>query len=291
MTDFTADDSLGSATQAEIVAYLREIGDTTAANAMLTGGGSGQGMLGWPNSAYLGTDAMIGFIEHGSNNIVPAQSVDAEVDLRGKKLKITFDQFHVEEYPGGGEHRILCEFMGKNQQEGEAEELTFAVTCNARDRQGASVLSLPIFVGIVAGANGISFQGRSVNVRSNLDDTILEVLDSDVFKQGLELIDKVQPAIKPLANLASGVVKMAAKRSNNRQVHHFMLGLDFVGSPTSARLRRGSYIVLQIGRTVGWDWSNYIWDTNTSKLVTASRSVAAPKWNYMVFGVSQYEET
>ncbi len=291
MIEFSADDSIGSLPPEQVVAYLREIGDHAEADQILAGGVGGQSFSLWPEKAYVGTDAIIGFIEHGSDRIVPASAVQADEDLRGRKLKISFDRFRVEKYPGVGEHRVLCGFTGKNQQDGEAEELSFAVTCNVRDGQASAVLALPIFVGIVAGPNGISFQGKLVNVRSSLDYAILSVLDSDVFKQGLELIDKVQPAIKPLTTLAQGVVKMAAGRSGNKQVHHFMLGLAFTGSPTSTRLRRGSYVVVQIGRIANWDWSNYRWDAHSSRIAAVSEHVAAPNWSYAVFGLSLDEVT
>ncbi|MCV3243577.1 hypothetical protein ABID19_006657 [Mesorhizobium robiniae] len=288
MTVFSPDLSLGSETPNNIAVYLYEIEDHAAAMAISGSGPGGQGYI-FDRYVYLGTDAVYGFLEPGSTDIVPVSSVEADESLKDAKLKVTLDRFFVENYPGGGEHRILCEFAGKNQAQGVVEELRFATTCVARDQQGSSVSSLPVFLGVTAGQNGISFEGRTVNVRSSYDDTVLEVLGSETFKQGLSLLDAVQPAIRPFAKLAEGVVKMAASRNKNRQVHTFSLGLDFGSNSTSARLRCGSYIVVQSGSVYNWDWSLYKWDANTNRIVARMDSgVAPPAWNYMVFGVSRY---
>lgn len=289
---FSKDDSIGEMDDDAILQYLIDIGDPSVADQIATTGATGQGMNRFGKRPWKHSDTMIGFIEAGRSGVIevkPVIDIEADDTLRNRPLKITLDRFFVQEYPGGGQHKILCEFSGKNQVAGETEELRFATTCHANDGEGASVHGLPIFLGVQAGVNGISFQGRTINVESKLDNTILEVLSSDAFTEGLSLIDKVQPAIKPFAQLAAGVAKSVLTRSNNAQVHNFSLGLDFNGSQMSARLRKGSYLVVQVGSVSNWDWSLYQFDRSTLKLVPKSKDVAEPKWNYMLFGVSEYQ--
>ncbi|WP_020187624.1 hypothetical protein [Methylopila sp. 73B] len=287
---FNEDDSLGAQSPQAIIEYLRLIGDDRRADALTPQGGAPQAFGFGADKPYMGTSAILGFVEHAQGDllpIVPLASITADETLRGATIKVTLDRFFVEEFPGHGEHRILCEFSGKNQVPGEVEALTFTATCRARDGQSAGVNGLPIFLGLNVGDNGVSFEGRTVNVSSSRDNHILEVLDTDTFKQGLSLLTHAQPAIKPFTKLAEGIVRMAAKRSWNRQVHTFSLGLDFDGSPTSARLRCGSFVVAQAARTGGWDWANYAWDTHAGEIVPV-RDAPPIGMNYMVFGVSRY---
>jgi hypothetical protein len=141
-------------------------------------------------------------------------------------------------------------------------------------------------MGVTIGKDGIAFEGRTVNVRSDIDDLILDALGNDTFKNGLSLISSVQPALKPFVTLAASVVSATAKRSQNRQVYAFSLGLDFGTSATSAKLRRGSYIVVQ-GDDAEWQWSNFSLKSDSLALVTNEEKPAP--FNYMVFGVSDFE--
>ena len=287
---YDEDDNLGAHTPKAIIGYLREIGDDERADQLEPHGAAPQGWGIGSNRPFLGTNVIFGFIDQAGGDllpIVPLAEITADEALRGATIKVTLDRLFVEEFPGRGEHRVLCEFSGKNQVAGETEALTFVATCRARDGQSAGINGLPIFLGLTVGDNGVSFEGRTVNVSSSSDNHILQVLDTDTFKQGLSLLHRAQPAIKPFTKLAEGVVRMAAKRQFNRQVHMFSLGLDFEGSPTSARLRCGSFVVAQAARTAGWDWSNYVWDTHAGEIVPVGEAPPIGM-NYMVFGVSRY---
>jgi hypothetical protein len=140
-------------------------------------------------------------------------------------------------------------------------------------------------MGVTIGQDGIAFEGRTVNVRSDIDDLILDALGNDTFKNGLSLISSVQPALKPFVTLAASVVSATAKRNQNRQVYAFSLGLDFGDSATSAKLRRGSYVVVQ-GDDAEWQWSNFSLKSDSLALVTKDGKPAP--FNYMVFGVSDF---
>lgn len=219
--------------------------------------------------------------------IISAGKIKGDKGLIGKRIKITLDKFFVDSYPGLGTHNILCEFAGKNQIAGEAEEMRFAVRTAAKDGQGASISGHPIFMGVTVGNDGISFEGRTINVGSDIDNTVLATLDSPAFKSGLSLIATAQPALKPFAGLAASVVKATLERKKNCQVHNFNLGLDFSANVTSARLQIGSYIVVQTdGGT--WNWGSYFWNRDSMTLAPKMSNTNMPHVNYMVFGVSEF---
>lgn len=291
MAQFDEMNSLGAQPPTQIGEYLTELGDLDAARPYLPGGIAAQG-LGWPSPVWEHTGMVLGFIDAdtpgGSTSVIKGISqLHADSSLIGQRVKISLDKFYVHSYPGRGEHKILCEFTGKNQVPGDGEELRYALRFAARDSSSAGLSGVPIFLGITVGANGISFEGRCINVGSSTDDTLLGVMDSPAFKSGLGLLATAQPALKPLAGLAGATVQAVLSRSKNRQVHSFNLGLDFASSMTSARLRLGTYVVVQCSDDSGWKWETYEWNRDAMTLLNKSTG-QQPLYNYMAFGVSKY---
>jgi hypothetical protein len=235
---------------------------------------------------------VLGFIPPGpgAGQIVGISTIQGDHAMIGKRIKITLDRFFVAKYPGHGRHNVLCEFTGKNQVPGETEELSFALRLETRDNSSPAIAGAPIFMGIMVAADGISFKGRTVNVRNSVDDLVMATLDAPAFKNGLTLLHTAQPALKPLTSLASATVGAIVKRGQNVQVHCFDLGLDFVGSATSARLRHGSYVVVQTDDASNWNWSDYEWNVNGMALHPAGQPEVTPDFNYMVFGVSPFSD-
>lgn len=292
MTYFDHNESLGMQSEEDIAAYLRLIEDYDAAEKLTSLGASGQGLARILGYEYAQTGFIIGFIPpqnvtNDSTTILGMSEVKPDPSLKGKKIKITLDKFYIENYPGNGQHRVLCEFAGKNQAAEDVEEMRFALTVEAFDKGSASVNGKPIFMGVTVGDDGVAFEGRTVNVRSKDDDLVLNALENDSFKQGLSLIGSVQPALKPFVSLAAGVVKAASKRNWNRQVHSFALGLDFSKNSTSARLRYGSYVVVQVD-TASWDWANFAWNPD-SMAITAKADGSPLALNHLIVGVAPFE--
>jgi hypothetical protein len=291
MSDFNAKDSLSRKSKSTIVSYLKSIGDEEAAHRVLGQGGSGQGLKKlWGADQYLYSGLSLGFLDASAQgdlvDLASASSLTADSSLKGSRLKITLDQIYVQSFPGLGSHKILCEFVGKNQIAEESEELRFAINVKVNDKSSGAVTGLPIFMGVSVGDNGIDFGGRTVNVSSSTDDVLLEALQSDALKSGLLLLNSVQPALKPFVGLAQSVVKSVVSRAQNHEVYSFKLGLDFGGSATSARLRLGSYFVVQSDED-RWDWSKIAWDRGAHRLVNKIDRTPV-EFNYLIIGVSPY---
>ncbi len=288
MPNFDKNESLGARSDSDIAAYLVSIGDKEEAQHFLPEA-SGQAASFWERP-YKSTGMVLGFIPAGSTstNVIRIADVQPDRSLIGKRIKITLDKFFVAKYPGWGTHSILCEFSGKNQVPGETEELSFAMRFDARDNSGPAIVGAPIFMGLTVAQDGISFKGKTVNVKNSGDDMVMAVLDTPAFKSGLQLLNTAQPALKPLTSLATATVGAIAKRNENAQIHTFELGLDFDGSATSARLRHGSYIVVQTDESTGWDWSEYEWNASGMALHPVGKPLETPHFNYMVFAVSPF---
>ncbi len=293
MRNYDIGDSLGSRSPDQIAEYLTEIGDLDRAKGFTQGMAGGQNLAFWAAKPYTQTGMVIGFIPYGggkASEVVGISQVEGDRALVGKRIKITLDKFHVADYPGLGAHTILCEFFGKNQVPGETEELAFALRFKARDNSGPAIAGAPIFMGITVSEDGISFKGRTVNVANSIDDTILATLDTPAFKNGLALLNTAQPALKPLTCLAAAAVDTTLKRKKNVQVHSFDLGLDFAGGATSARLRHGSYVVVQTDSGAIWDWGQFFWNTDGLALQYRAEPARQLDFNYMVFGVTAFSD-
>lgn len=296
MTVFSSADSLGAQSNSKISEYLTEIQDLDGAAYFSQGAVSGQGFL-IGKKPYTHTGFILGFIptvtptSKGSSEIIGISKIEGNKEIIGKRIKISMDKFYVHSYPGLGQHSILCEFSGKNQVAGETEELRFALKFNAADKAGASVSGVPLFMGVTVGNDGISFEGRTINVSNTLDEVVLATLDSPAFKNGLALIHAAQPALKPFSTLAAAAVKSTLARKRNTQVHSFNLGLDFGEGATSARLRHGSYIVIQTDDAAGWDWTNFEWNRDAMTLQRKADASTELEFNYMIFGVSEFSQS
>ncbi|ALJ36353.1 hypothetical protein AMK58_13540 [Azospirillum brasilense] len=124
-----------------------------------------------------------------------------------------------------------------------------------------------------------------MNVASAIDKGLAAIFDNDVFKQGLKLTTEVQPALAPFVSMAQGVTKSILSRSENVRVQEFSLGLDFAPSATSAKLREGSYVVVQAPEEA-WSWSDWSYDIQSNR-VFGGADMSAPPYNYIIFSISR----
>jgi hypothetical protein len=289
---WSVNDSLGAENPKAVIKYLRDIGDDDAADKLQAKGGTGQGLsLPWNDQVYGYTSSLIGFIPaQGATAMAAIESaalLPPDPSLKNSRVKITLEQLYVHCYPGMGQHEILCEFTGKNQAGGEQEEMQFALTTKANDGTAASINGAPIFLGATVGNNGIAFEGRTINVGSKGDEEFIAALSGGSFRDGLNLLTTVQPALKPFVGLASSVVGAVLKRSKNKQIHSFNLGLDFSESKTSVALRHGSFAIIQTDEHE-WDWSKLAWNVSSQRIVRKDTN-APIAFNYIILKISPFD--
>jgi hypothetical protein len=253
----------------------------------------------WPftDRAWQHTAHAFGFLSAtdrtpGPRSLRAAGLVEADLSLRGGRVKVVLNALRVADYPGGGTHRILLDFYARNQVPGLAEDVHFNATYRVRESERAPVSGYPIFVGLNVGTEGLAFRCHTVNVQNDSDEAFLKFLEGDVFKAGLHLATVAQPAIAPLSGMALSLTKSIAGRNRNVSVQDFYLGLDFTGTTMGARLAQGDYIAVQVPETIRtvWNWNDWLYDPSSNLIVSANDSAKLIPYNYVVFGVSRYED-
>jgi hypothetical protein len=143
--------------------------------------------------------------------------VKADESLKNQRIKIALNALRVADYPGGGgTHRVLFEFWARNQVPGTAEDVHFNATYRVRNGEQAPIQGYPIFVGLCVGAEGVGFRFRTINVKNDTDEVILDILEGDAFKQGLKLVASAQPGIAPFVSLTVGLTRAIAKKKPQR---------------------------------------------------------------------------
>ena len=290
MIEFDEQQSLAYRSDSELADYLEAIGDEAGARELREAGVRAQGVARLLGKVYTHSAHVVGYIPEGrpTGELVSIQSAfEAEPDhsLVGSQIKVTLDAFQVAEYPGFGQHTVLFDFQGRDQAGDEAQDLQFATVLTINDRDRAAVNGVPIFTGLTVPRDGLSFKARTILIANKGDQTIIDVLQSSAFKDGLKLMGQVQPALPQLVSLAGGIAQNLLRREWNEQVQLFDLGLDFGAGQTSARLRRGSYVVVQVPGSSMWRWGSWRFDPHTMSVVD-SDGKAAP-YNVIVFGIAE----
>lgn len=288
MIEFDEQRSLGYFSDGQLADYLELLGDEDGAREIREAAVRGQGLVNL-SRPYRQTSHVYGYIDEGQPGsgpvpIQPASEAEADLSLVGQQIKVTLDAFQVNCYPGFGTHKVLFDFQGRDQAGAESQDLQFATVLHARDGERAGVNGAPIFTGLTVPPDGLSFKARTILLGNTGDEVILDVLQSAVFKDGLKLMGTIQPALPQLVALAGGITQNLLSRGGNEQIQYFDLGLDFSKSRTSARLRKGSYVVVQVPGASTWRWTDWFFDPNSMSVVDANGKIAPH--NVIVFAVA-----
>lgn len=290
MNDFDEQLSLGNRTDEEIADFLESLGDIEGAREMREAGIRAQSMARLLGKPWIHTSHVFGYIEEGCRSearapIMSALAAAPDRSLVGSQIKVTLDAFQIAEYPGFGQHTVLFDFKGRDQAGDEAQDLQYASVLTINDYDRAAVNGVPIFTGLTVPPDGLSFKAKTILVASKGDQALIDALQSSVFQDGLKLMGHLQPALPQLVSLVGGITQNLLKRRKNEQIQLFDLGLDFSESRTSARLRRGSYVVVQVPGASMWRWESWAFDQHTMSVVDADGKPAP--YNTIVFGVTQ----
>jgi hypothetical protein len=224
----------------------------------------------------------------GHLEIVDASSIQADTSLKNKAVRLTLDTLGVCQYPGGNTvHKILFTFEGKHQSKKDIEDLQFSQLYRVQEGQGISCPGNPVFVGLIVCPEGVTFHCRTVNAENESDKALVDCLDSPAIKSGLVLMSDFNPLIPVVAGLARAITAGVAARNQGKSVEDFTLGLDFSNLPSRARLREGSYVVVQEPNPT-WDWS--VWRFSQGAVVSKASPTVGLPFNYMVFSISKTQD-
>jgi hypothetical protein len=201
-------------------------------------------------------------------------------------IRITLDRLRVAQYPGGGRHKILFTFQTQNQVAGGTpEDVVFSQDYEVLEGQGAGIAGFPIFVGLHVPAGGLGLQCHTTNVSNDGDEKVISFLNGSTFQSGLKLLESANPAVPIVAGFATGLLHDFESRNENVGVEDFYLGLDFVPTPSGARLAQGSYISVQ-APDEGWNWGDWVFDVAKGQVV--SKADGRPiQYNYVVFSIQK----
>jgi hypothetical protein len=297
---------IGALAPEQAAQKLREIGEDEMAlqltqqkgpsRGATTFGESGKGGF-WPfqDKPWQHTEHAFGYLGLATAIedkviIQPVENIQPDLSLKNARVKITLDRLYVADYPGRGVHLILFDFFAQNQISHQTEDLHFNATYRVYEGDHAAVRGNPIFVGLNVGSEGLIFKCRTVNVQNEQDETFLKFLDSETFRNGLNLASTIQPAIKPLSEMAFSLTKAIMTRNRNVPVQDFSIGLDFSSNPLRPRLAEGSYLAVQVPASLksSWEWDDWVYCKG--KIVNRFDTAETIPFNYLAFSISRYEK-
>jgi hypothetical protein len=179
------------------------------------------GFWGGETPVYQFTDHQFGFVAPPGENapqvlsIAEAANIAPDPTLQNQPLMITLGHLRVFDYPGGGRHTILVDFSAAHSTADNKQKLHFSQKYIALEGQGAGVRGYPIFAGLRSDSQGVEFRVSTVNVENDDDRKILAFMDSDELKQGLTLVNAVNPAIPVVTSPASSRPSPRATRTSS----------------------------------------------------------------------------
>lgn len=230
---------------------------------------------------YLGTE--------GATSITDARLIQADQSLKGKKIKITLDSLRVEKYPGKkGTHSILFNVHGQTQSGNEIIPLSYSLGVEARDGDVPLVMGKGIFVGLEVGSEGVDLKGQTINIKNIEDKTLFNIIKGTVFGRGMRLLNSVASSFQPLCEVVEGITADLSKRYDGQNVQSFEIGLDFTKVQSHAKLREGTYIIVQIPPShPKLNWDN--WEFASGGIVKKGGKLEPLPYNCIVLGVSKIE--
>lgn len=249
------------------------------------------------DAAWKHTDNLYGFIPthatpDGPIEIKPIQKAPKSPGLIGRGLRVTLDRLYVADYPGSGVHHVLFNFSTVHLVEDgkQKEQVHFDATYLTRQQEHAQVNGSTIFLNLNVGEDGFNMKVRTVNVKNEDDTKLIAFLQTETFKQGLQLARSFNPVVAQVSDTAVSIFKFLSdpSREKNYPVQQFELGLDFSDIVTHGRLAEGSYVIIQYpgSKIPDWSWDSVAYDIGSARIyLKADRQKAFP-YNYVILSIS-----
>lgn len=222
--------------------------------------------------------------------IQPANTLTPDPELKDKNLTIRLGRIGVQDYPGFGTRKLLLFFSATHTGDGKDTTVQHMLALEAEGKV-ANAVGYPIFVNLRASNVGCNFIFEIVQIEVESDRVIYETINSQAFQRGLQLISQSQPVLAPFVGLVEGLRKridISDTKKKNYPVMRQMVGLSFQSNPNIARIRKGTYFVVQYPRSVDWNWSDCVYDRQTSTLRYANDKSEIP-YNSVSFSVESLD--
>jgi pimeloyl-ACP methyl ester carboxylesterase len=253
------------------------------------------------DAAWKHTDNLYGFIPthetpDGPVEIVPMQKAPKSPELKNSGLRVTLDRLYVADYPGSGIHHVLFNFSTVHLVEDgkQKEQVHFDATYVTRQGEHAQVQGSTIFLNLNVGQDGLNMKVRTVNVKNEDDTRLIAFLQTETFKQGLQLAKSFNPVIAQVSDTAVSIFKFLSdpSRKQNYAVQQFELGLDFGNIVTHGRLAEGSYVIIQYpgSKVPDWSWDSVAYDIESSRIYLKENKKTPFPYNYVILSISAMDK-
>ncbi|MEG1667392.1 hypothetical protein [Chryseobacterium sp.] len=241
----------------------------------------------WEHTSYA-----FGFIEEstmGNENLIisEARNITADESLKNNQITVSLDFLRAYDYPGKGKHQVLFKFNALNHLQGNSQNISFNQTFAIQEGQRAPISGYPIFIGLNTGQNLVQFDVEIINISNDSDDKFLETMESGVVKNGMTLLNSINPIIPMITEYATGITKMIANRNRNQQITAPKMGLYFGNIPTQMKLATGVYIAIQISNPGEFNWSVWKYNRNYGTIQSNDGQNKDLPYNYFIFSVSK----
>lgn len=242
----------------------------------------------WEYSSYA-----FGFVSESDSSeqdlpISEARNITADDSLKNTRVTISLDYLRAYDYPGKGKHKVLFKFSAKNYVDESSEQaFSFNQIFAIEEGQRAPLSGYPIFVGLKTGNQLLQFDVEIVNVSNNNDDKLLEALENGVVKNGITLINAINPVLPILTEYATGITKLIASRNRNQEITAPKMGLYFGKTPSQLKIAKGLYIAFQISDPGNFDWSQWSYDRHFGTIRSKDGVHSDLPYNYFAFSITE----
>lgn len=237
------------------------------------------------------TGISIGYVDNQDTNVISIKSItsiNTDLTLQNDSVDVTLDAIYLEDYPRNGRNLVLFECSAENNIFGnQSEQLKFILKQTIAEKNTAGVISAPIFRRINLGSRGISFEFKTILVANENDENFLEILEGDETGKGLKLLNSINPVIPVFTEIAKGIATKIAKNNRNKEIQSYKVGLDFSPAATKAKIREGSYVVVQVQNPALINWNDYKYDKNKGAVVSTVDNTKILPYNHFVFSIAR----
>ena len=244
---------------------------------------------------WRGTEHTFGFLDTGearSGNILYAGSLEPDQDLIGSKINLLMGGLFTMNYPGWGRHNVLMHFNINHaiaDGSDEYQSIQFQQKFKSKENEGAGDMGNFIFVGITVPQHGLEFEVKTINVSNDLDEAALKVLEGDVVRKGLDLLNTTTESLSLVTSLGESLLSLVLTRNRNKIVQEFTLGLSTMrGSDPVAKLRTGTYVAAQVRRDQ-LDWDDWKYDPGKGIITFKKDESLRLPYNHILFSVLPME--
>jgi len=240
---------------------------------------------------WRGTEHTFGFLDtsqNGSDNITYAGSLEPDRNLIGKKVNLLLGGLFTMNYPGWGRHNVLMHFNINHALSEDSEEyqsIQFQQKFKSKENESAGDMGNFIFVGLTVPQHGLEFEVKTINISNDLDEAAIKVLEGDVVRQGLNLLNSTTESLSVVTSLGESLLNLILTRNRNKIVQEFTIGLSTrKGRDPVAKLRTGTYIAAQVRRDV-LDWNDWLYDPGKGIITLKRDPTQRLPYNHILFSV------